>query len=92
MGIPLSQRLGLSDESRVKVGLKKRIFQDIAINYMPESLVNRKKGFTVSMQRDEEAELFARSLPTHFESIKLKNDEQRFAAGILIQWMQENLN
>lgn len=88
MGIPLRHRLGLSQESKIKIGLKKRLFQDIAIKHLPKDLVNRKKSFTVSMHRDDRTQAFARTLPKQFGSVLLNSEEQRFSAGILENWQR----
>lgn len=90
MGIPLHLRLGLSDESKIKIGIKKRFFQQMAAHYLPQQLVNRKKGFSVSLQRDQQTNQLAQTLPTHFHPFQLQNMEQRFAAAMLQMFCRQH--
>ncbi|MCP5101317.1 MAG: hypothetical protein GY943_37705 [Chloroflexi bacterium] len=86
MGLPLWYRLGFTKESKIKIGLKKRIFQDIASQYLPKSLVQRKKAFTVPMERDAQTKNLVSMFPQSLGNLVLKPNHHRFGAGMLQQW------
>jgi len=86
MAVPLRHRINVSRKSRLFVMLEKRVLQQLALRYLPADLVYRKKGFTVSLERDERAKRFLASLPLQFHGVEADTEEARFAAGVLRAW------
>lgn len=86
---PLRHRLAVSRKSRLYLTLEKRVLQQLALRYLPRDLVFRKKGFTVSLERDSQAQRFLASLPQRVQGIEAGNTEARFAAGVLSQWAEQ---
>ncbi|MHA1251673.1 MAG: asparagine synthase-related protein [Candidatus Helarchaeota archaeon] len=89
LSIPLRYRISFSSESKLFFTLSKKIFQKIALNYFPKNLVKRKKGFTISLNRDALTKQILDNFPTQIYGIELKHDEQRFAAYILIKYFEK---
>lgn len=89
LSVPLVYRLKI--HSKVPfLTLEKRLFRDIAIKYLPKKLVERKKAFSIPTNRDKSSKQFIDSLPTHFNHIKLKSEEQRFALYQLKLWLDKH--
>jgi asparagine synthetase B (glutamine-hydrolysing) len=86
MGIPLQQRITITRSSKIGLALEKRILRQLALRYLPKEVVSRKKGFTVSFERDKQAQQLAQKLPDEIRGNVLKRLEERFAAQILINW------
>ena len=63
MGLPLIKRLSL-DENGFPV-LEKHLIQKLAIRYLPNDIVYRKKAFVVSFERDQRTEALFDSFPKH---------------------------
>ncbi len=89
LGIPLRHRLALSRESKLGLALEKHVFRQMALRYLPRDVVYRKKAFTVPFNRDERSRTFTRTLPEALGNRSLNNFNQRFAAGILQRWMEQ---
>jgi hypothetical protein len=90
MGIPLRHRVSLSRDIRLPIALEKRVFRAQALKYLPREVVYRKKGFTISMQRDETTKRLADQLPTEVAGVPVKDMESRIAAGIFQRWCERN--
>jgi len=86
LGIPFRHRVEFSRESRIGLAFEKHLLQQLALRYLPEDIVFRKKGFVVSFERDERSEAIARSLPETVLGVPLMNMNERFAARILQRW------
>jgi asparagine synthetase B (glutamine-hydrolysing) len=90
LGIPLRHRIALSRETRLPIALEKKVFRARALKYLPREVVYRKKGFTVSMERDETTRRLADLLPTEVAGVPVKDTESRVAAGIFARWCELN--
>ncbi len=86
LGIPLRHRLGWSPKSKIYLSLDKRVFKALALRNLPGKIVNRKKGMTVPINRDEISRSFFEQLPQKLGGITLTSQNQRFAAEILKNW------
>lgn len=90
LGTPLHHRLGLKRDARPPMLFEKRIFRQMALKYLPRELVYRKKGFTVSADRDDTSRDLLKTFPAQVENVRVADDEQRFSAGILQRWCSEH--
>ena len=90
LSIPLRFRIGLSLKSKTIFSLQKRVLRKLALNYLPRDLVYRKKGFTVSLDRDRRTRTLVDLLPSSISGIRLDNIESRIAAGVLQRWCEMN--
>ncbi len=90
MGVPLRHRLSLSQETRLPIALEKKVFRARALKVLPKEVVYRKKGFTISMERDETTQRLAELLPTEVAGVPVKDMESRVAAGIFQRWCDLN--
>jgi hypothetical protein len=86
LGVPLRHRLALTRQAQTYVALEKRIFQHLALRYLPDKVVRRKKGFAISFDRDERTRRLAAVLPDSLMSVSLGSLRERFAGGVLKQW------
>lgn len=86
MGIPRTYRLEWGHGSKIGIAFGKRIFKALARRYLPSEIVDRKKGFTVPVNRDDRSRAFFESLPTQIAHLKLSLPNQRFAAEMLRRW------
>lgn len=86
MAIPIRHRIRLSRKSRMYLILEKRVLQQLALRYLPADLVFRKKGFTVSLERDRQAKQFLAKLPERIHGVEATTEQARFAAGVLSDW------
>jgi hypothetical protein len=89
LGLPLWYRLGFTQESKIKIGLKKRLFQNIASQHLPASLVQRKKAFVVPMERDEQTRRLLATLPSTLGNFTVTSTMHRFGVGMLRQWCKQ---
>jgi len=89
MAIPLRHRITLSRKSPLYFMLEKRVLQQLALRYLPRELVFRKKGFTISLDRDDTAKRFLDALPKQVHETRVDTTEARFAAGVLSQWIEQ---
>ncbi len=87
MGIPFHHRVTINRASKLKVVFEKKILRALAIRYLPRTTVFRKKGFAVSFARDKQSSRLARELPTHWGTLQLERIDERFAAKILVDWL-----
>jgi len=87
--IPLIKRIGFSRESKIFLSLKKKLFQSLALKYLPKEIVFRKKGLTVSFKRDQESIKFFNKLPDKIYDFNLLSDQSKFAAYIFNIWNTE---
>jgi asparagine synthetase B (glutamine-hydrolysing) len=90
MGIPLRHRLARSRETKLPIALEKRVFRRRALDYLPREVVYRKKGFVISLERDETTRRLAELLPTAIAGVPVKDMESRVAAGIFHRWCEIN--
>jgi len=90
LGIPLRHRLAFSDETRLPIALEKKVFRQRALKYLPREVVYRKKGFTISMERDDTTRRLSQRLPTSIAGIQVRDMESRVAAGIFQRWCALN--
>jgi hypothetical protein len=90
LGIPLRHRVTMSRETRLPIALEKKVFRARALKYLPREVVYRKKGFTVSMERDEITQRLADLLPTEVAGVPVNDMESRVAAGIFRGWCELN--
>jgi len=88
LGIPFRHRVAFSRESRIGLAFEKHLLQQLALRYLPEHIVFRKKAFVVSFERDERSEAIARTLPDTMLGLPLENTNERFAARILHRWAE----
>ncbi len=86
MGLPLRHRIAIMRSSKLGVSLDKRILKRLASRYLPASTVNRKKGFTVSFERDERTQRLTQTWPDKIMGSSVERVEERFAAQILMNW------
>jgi len=86
LSIPLCQRLAYSNKTKTKIYIDKLIIRKLAERYLPKDLIWRKKGWTVSLDRDKEARSVIANMPEQIFDIPLKNDELKFRAKILLDW------
>lgn len=83
LGIPLLFRLAWSKESKIGIALNKRVFKALARKYLPGEIVDRKKGLTVPVKRDDRSQAFFDSLPTSVGNLTLTLPSQRLAGDML---------
>ncbi len=88
LGLPVRCRLALARKGTYPVQLQKKVFKKLAASYLPRHLVERKKGFTVSFDRDATTREIVSRLPSKQFALELKRTEHRLAAGILQQWCE----
>ena len=86
LGIPLKFRIGFTRKMETKVYLDKIIVRKLAERYLPKDLVHRKKGFIVSLGRNEETKGIVSDLPSKIFDIPLINDDYKFSAKIFFDW------
>lgn len=86
LSIPLRYRLAFSKDTKTKVYMDKLIIRKLAERYLPKDLVWRKKGWNVSLERDEQTQSVIANLPEQIFDIPLKNNELKFRARILLNW------
>jgi hypothetical protein len=86
MGLPIRHRIGLSRESKFGFGIIKRILKRVAIKFLSDDVVNRKKGLTVPLAKDTASKEFFARLPTHIGTRSLTLPHHRFAAKMLYDW------
>jgi len=89
MRVPLKYRLGLSGESKIKLGINKTVIRKLALKYLPKELVYRKKGFVIPMERDENTRRVVEMLPKSINNFKLRATDERIAAYILMNWCEK---
>ncbi|MBI5740395.1 MAG: hypothetical protein HZA16_06705 [Nitrospirae bacterium] len=93
LGIPARCRLSLMPFTAnlgknirlVKPIFKKRVIRKLALKHLPDDLVNKKKGFTVSLKDTGEAGFIA-DLPVSIHGIELDNVQSRVTAGVFQSW------
>src|SRR5690606_13187286 len=90
MGIPLHHRIAVAKEGKLPFTLEKKVFRARALLYLPKEVVYRKKGFTVSMKRDETTQRLAELLPHEINGMSVNDMESRVAAAIFIKWCEVN--
>lgn len=73
---------------RHRIALEKRVFRALALKYLPRDVVYRKKGFTISMERDDTTRRLSELLPTSIAGIPVNDMESRVAAGIFARWCE----
>lgn len=88
-GIPLRHRLVVKRTSPY-LHIEKRLFQALASRYLPESLVHRKKAFTVSLNRDDATRNYAASFPKMVSGIPLDSYDMKFGGEVLRLWCQQH--
>jgi hypothetical protein len=88
MGVPLRHSLTFSTGSKTLLTLEKRVIRQLALRYLPREQVFRKKGFSVSLERDERTVALVDYLPTRVLSIPIRDMQNRFAAGVLKLWAE----
>ena len=86
MGLPLSKRLAL-DEKRLPI-LEKHLIQKLAFRYLPRDIVQRKKAFIVSFERDARTQALYEKLPREICGIALEQPHERFGAEMLRRWLE----
>jgi asparagine synthetase B (glutamine-hydrolysing) len=86
LGLPFRHRFTFSRESCLHVALEKRLIQMLALRYLPDRVVYRKKGFVVSFERDRHTRQLAALLPNAISGILLQDINKRFAAQTLMHW------
>ncbi len=86
LSIPLSYRLAYSNNTKTKIYIDKLILRRLAERYLPKDLVWRKKGWSISLGRDEQTQSLIADLPEQIFDIPLKNDELKFRAKMLLNW------
>lgn len=90
LNIPLRYCFAFSKDSRIKISLDKIIVRKLAERYFPKDLVWRKKGFTISFNRDRRTKFILDNFPRSIYGISLKDDEFRFRSKILFDWCKAN--
>lgn len=86
LSIPLRYRLAYSKNTKTKIYIDKLILRKLAERYLPKDLIWRKKGWTVSLERDKQTQSVIANLPEQIFDIPLENDELKFRARILLNW------
>ena len=86
MGLPLARRLALA-ANKLPI-LEKRLIQKLAIRALPRDIVYRKKAFVVSFERDKSSQALYGKLPTEICGITLRQPHERFAAEMLLRWLE----
>ena len=84
--IPIRFRITFSNKVKTKIYLDKIIVRKLAEKYLPKDLVWRKKGFSVSLERDAQTISLISDIPSNIFGIPLKNNEFKFRAKILFDW------
>ncbi len=86
LSVPLKFRIAFSKDSKTKIVLDKVIFRKLAERYLPKDLVYRKKGLTVSFDRDEYTQKLVKSFPRNIKGFSLSDNEMRFSAKMISDW------
>jgi asparagine synthetase B (glutamine-hydrolysing) len=86
MGVPFHHRINMKLQRNRPVVMEKRLFQAMAIEHLPASLVFRKKGFVVSLERDEFTKRLLETFPREVIGIAIKDSESRTSAEMLKRW------
>ena len=83
----MSKRLAL-DGKRLPI-LEKHLIQKLALRYLPRDIVQRKKAFIVSFERDERTQALYEKLPREICGIPLQQPHERFGAAMLLRWLDD---
>jgi hypothetical protein len=86
MGLPIRHRISMSPESKFGIGMKKRILKHLAKKFLSDDVINRKKGLTVPLGKDDASKQFFAELPSHIGTRSLSSPHHRFAAHMLSEW------
>lgn len=89
LGIPLKYRLDFSIKEKTKIFLDKKIVRQLAIKFLPEELVFRKKGFNIPIEKFFKGVLT--SLPERIIDLRIKNltAEQKFSLKVFMEWCKK---
>ena len=90
MGLPVMKRLSLkNDEGRWIPSMDKHLIKKLAIQYLPNEIVSRKKAFMVSFDRDDHSQHLFNSFPDEIFGIRVDKTNERFAGEILKRWLAD---
>jgi len=93
LGIPIRHRLSFIIKrkyTKIYPIFKKRVIQKLALKYLPEELVLKKKGFIVSLRKFDEDMDFTDNLPSTILGNPLENVQSKVTAGVFASWCEIN--
>ncbi len=85
LGVPMWHSIRWR-RAMMPITLDKTLFRLLAREYDYPLPIHLKKGFHIPLERDEAARRFNAQLPSHWNGIRLVNEEHRFAAASLLEW------
>lgn len=83
LSLPVKYKMDINKKQKTLLSFEKKLFREIAVNYLPADLVYRKKGFVLPKERNELSKVFFNNLPNEQFGVKVKNNYDKLSLEIL---------